>query len=498
VPNYRSRHRDGLITATVRVVMGTPAEPEASCGTGFFVAPGLVVTCAHVVPEIPDRRVVVWYGTQDYTAEVLVCRPPDAQEKNYSHPDVALLRVPLTDHPCVPLGGDDPPAAGRELFAYGCPLLPDGAFWEHMPMVSEGTRDGLATGEQWIKTSRAQVQAGASGSGAVDLETGLLVGMLKLSRGPQSDLGGVLVPTATIVRTLAKGGHDVASANRAAVDGYDTVGSVRRRLGRLLTALESDLSKDIGPAQLSLMLYELGDRPPESVGALDAALALIHVELRTLATALTELARACYCAAQPTRVLGNAASLAVLGNQAWVDPRAAELLVAERDSATPRIVQVPGSRTRTVGLYAIRATTRRNVTLVELAYGDAESDPVTGLPVRLLSAVRCELLRGSVRVPEDDPAEIERLWRANRADALADAGRVLFLLPDGADDADLLARLQQEFPPCLFVLATRRLRPEVRSSGLVLELPGALPVEVERAAEERYAYLTDQIVEAAG
>jgi Trypsin-like peptidase domain len=484
---YRSRHRDRLVAATVRVVAG------GSSGTGFFVAPGLVVTCAHVIA--PGAAAQVRYGAESYAATVLVREPAGAVAGNYAHPDVALLRIPRTDHPCVPLSSGPSPQAGRELFGYGCPRIGESVFWEHMPMASEGTRVSTA-GDTWVKTSRAQVQPGASGAGVIDLATGELVGMLKLSRDPRADLGGVLVPTATILATLAA--HDIGAANRAAVGGYDTVGEARRRLGRLLRALEADLSSGVGPQQLALMLYELGDEPPDAVDVVDAALALIHVQLGTLAAALTELARVCYSAQPPTRILGKAAALAVLGNnQAWVDPLAAELLAAERDRPAPRVVQVPGSRTRTVPLYATRATTRRNVTLVELAPGDASTDPVSGLPAQLCTAIRVELLRPSVFVPDPVPAAVSALWQANRAAALENARRLLFVLPEGCDDDALLAALQLEFPGCLFVLATRALRPDVRASGRVLELPGALPVEVERAAEERYEYLTRQLVEAA-
>src|SRR5262249_12268625 len=127
VRNFRSRHREGLIAATVRVFSRGAAGDEG-CGTGFFGAPGLVVTCAHVVPDSPCGRDAVGYGAVEYPAQVLVREPAGANVRTYSWPDVALLRVPVEEHPCVPLGGDEPPPPGRELFAYGCPLLRDGAF----------------------------------------------------------------------------------------------------------------------------------------------------------------------------------------------------------------------------------------------------------------------------------------------------------------------------------------------------------------------------------
>src|SRR5258708_12497009 len=63
-------------------------------GTGFFVAPGLILTCAHIFeavqPNSPSAD-VYWNG-QHYPARMADLR------KNY---DLALLRVDLTEHPCV-------------------------------------------------------------------------------------------------------------------------------------------------------------------------------------------------------------------------------------------------------------------------------------------------------------------------------------------------------------------------------------------------------------
>ncbi|HSV64510.1 MAG TPA: serine protease [Mycobacteriales bacterium] len=240
--NYRSRHREGLIAATVRVVTRTANGVQHRSGTGFFVAPGQVVTCAHVVPQVPGGSYAVAYDGTEHPAEVHVREPANAEEKVYSYPDVALLAVPVADHPSVPLGGEALPENGRELFAYGCPLLADGPFWDHMTMTSEGERAGSPDpAHRFVKTSRGQVRGGASGAGVIDVSAGPLVGMLKASRDPRQDLGAVLVPTATIVATLARQGYDVATANAAATRAADTVTAARRRLGRLLDAVAAEL-----------------------------------------------------------------------------------------------------------------------------------------------------------------------------------------------------------------------------------------------------------------
>lgn len=498
--NYRSRHRDGLIAATVRVLTGTPANPAAVVGTGFFVAPGLVVTSAHVVPDTPGAAVTVTYDGEEYPAGVLVRDPPDATAVLYSHPDVALLSVPLAGHPCVPLDTGPTPPPGRALFGYGCPLIGLDPRWEHMPMTADGLRTGLNPAEVWIKTSRAQVQAGASGAGAIDEQSGLLVGMLKLSRDPAVDLGGVLVPAATIATALA--GHGVLAANQAATAGCDTVAAAKLRLGRLLDDLAGNLVVAVGidPYHLRLMLQRLADDPPDPVDVLDAAMALLHLELDPLGDALVELARASHNAARARSALVTAASLAVVGGRPWVHPDAARQLIAERGRAVPRVVVVrAGHRAPSVELHAVRAAVADPLRVVPLHPPDAESDPSSGLPAWLVNIVRREVLSNLAPLLDDDPATTERLWAGPKgARARARAGRLLLVLPPGVADAAAITALQAQFPECLFAIAAHDLPPGLGEHDRVLVLPGSLSAEEEHTAAERYDEIRYQIMSEAG
>jgi S1-C subfamily serine protease len=87
----QSRDLEALLRrCTVRVEQGQ------GHGTGFFVAPGLVVTCAHVVETTDSQTTPVpiyWQG-QTYRAHI---------EKIFAspYPDLALLRTELQEHPCV-------------------------------------------------------------------------------------------------------------------------------------------------------------------------------------------------------------------------------------------------------------------------------------------------------------------------------------------------------------------------------------------------------------
>src|SRR4051812_48980279 len=127
---FEGRHRAALRDASTRVLTLDGAGAVTEYGSGFFVAPGLVVTCAHVVPPGPGARHVVRIGGEQVDAEVLVREPDNAVEEVYSVPDVALLRTrPVPDQPCVPLGVGVPPA-GRRLYAYGSMVSGGQAIWD--------------------------------------------------------------------------------------------------------------------------------------------------------------------------------------------------------------------------------------------------------------------------------------------------------------------------------------------------------------------------------
>ena len=87
------------------------AVPDTSLGTGFFVAPGLVLTCAHVVKTAREKSLQVeaylWDGTpigfasiQVFLLQKIVVASP-VKPMEYLYPDIALLQVGHKEHPCV-------------------------------------------------------------------------------------------------------------------------------------------------------------------------------------------------------------------------------------------------------------------------------------------------------------------------------------------------------------------------------------------------------------
>lgn len=158
-------------------------------GTGFFVAPGLILTCAHVIKALiaPNRVRVRWQQQVDFAEADLVHRVPDL--------DLALLQFTPgdADLPCVYL--DEGVQAGQDLYFFG---YPDEDFEHGCPVT--GSCEGF-TGDvsPLIKFKQAQVRPGMSGSALLNRQTRKVCGMVKFTRNRSIDLGGGAIPTRVIL-----------------------------------------------------------------------------------------------------------------------------------------------------------------------------------------------------------------------------------------------------------------------------------------------------------
>ena len=154
-------------------------------GTGFFVAPGLILTCAHVVKAARDNLVnVTWQNQENFTKSVIEQLFPDPL-------DLALLRfTPPSEEnlPCACL--DEVVQPGDSLYLFG---YPDEDFPRGCPATF--SCEGL-TGDQppLIKFKLGQVRPGMSGSPLLNQRTGKVCGIVKFTRNRSIDLGGGAVP----------------------------------------------------------------------------------------------------------------------------------------------------------------------------------------------------------------------------------------------------------------------------------------------------------------
>ncbi len=151
-------------------------------GTGFFVAPGLVVTCAHVVETTDSQSPPVTFSWQGETYRAQLEHISDR-----SYPDLALLRTALQEHPCVYLHPaislDDP------LYSFTYPDdYPKG------DSVTCGYEGPTGSHDMLHKLKGGQIRPGMSGAPLLNRATGGVCGIIKRTRDRSSGLGGRAIP----------------------------------------------------------------------------------------------------------------------------------------------------------------------------------------------------------------------------------------------------------------------------------------------------------------
>jgi len=190
-------------TARVRVAKGDGGE---SWGTAFFVAPSLLLTCAHVVVDErarphPGPVLLDWDGIEAIPAELRSFHP--------TIPDLALLSIDvkehpgLNSHPCVRL--DESANVDDPVYSYGYPERrrdgdPVTAQVEGWGPFFKGSGMGADAAHETLKLKGGQVQQGVSGAPLLNRRTQGVCGVVKLSRNVNSDLGAVAISTAMVFK----------------------------------------------------------------------------------------------------------------------------------------------------------------------------------------------------------------------------------------------------------------------------------------------------------
>ncbi|MGW3354191.1 VMAP-C domain-containing protein [Streptomyces bungoensis] len=185
--------RELVLAATVRIHRPGAGyahdEPGGFLGSGFFVAPNWVLTCAHVVHEGEGGEVTVVYRTSPYEepravpARVAVTVPEYAGGPvagGWPAPDLALVRLrEPAEHACVYVS--ERPAVhvgGRRVFyagwtaARGRLEILDGS------LSVQGTISAWSSEEQ-VRLGQNDLPPGVSGGPVVDPVRGEVVGVLK-------------------------------------------------------------------------------------------------------------------------------------------------------------------------------------------------------------------------------------------------------------------------------------------------------------------------------
>ncbi len=177
--------------------------PETSLGTGFFVAPGLILTCAHVVNTAREKTLSIeaysWDGTSIGTASVQkflldeITITSLGGPLKYLYPDLALLQVDQRNHPCVCF--DTNVRSGNDLYSFG--------YTQSYPRGD--TARFTYVGESQIDSQRYLLQfqgglalSGLSGAPLLNLQTGFVCGIVQKNRRLEKADGGRGIPTSII------------------------------------------------------------------------------------------------------------------------------------------------------------------------------------------------------------------------------------------------------------------------------------------------------------
>jgi S1-C subfamily serine protease len=173
-------------TPSVVKVLGTACGLGIE-GSGWVVAPGLLVTNAHVVAGESDTTVQVGGDPPGLNADVI-----DFD----SHDDVAILRVPGLHQPALRLAAD--PAAGTPAAILGYPL--DGRFDAEPGRIGQtemvSTEDAYGNGPvlRSITALRGRVRPGNSGGPMVDASGRVVATVFAAITGSPTGEGGFAVP----------------------------------------------------------------------------------------------------------------------------------------------------------------------------------------------------------------------------------------------------------------------------------------------------------------
>ena len=166
-------------------------------GTGFFVAPGYILTCAHVVQPLPDelpRQFKIESRHGEWQAVPQQWQPRDQA-------DLALLAIASSEHPCVLFCATAEPL--DRVWTQGYVSRQKEIRLEPALGEIEGERRARLeeSGPEYtlIKFHHAQIMPGMSGSPLVNLRTGGVCGIVARTLNEQTDAGGLAFPLRTIL-----------------------------------------------------------------------------------------------------------------------------------------------------------------------------------------------------------------------------------------------------------------------------------------------------------
>lgn len=173
--------------ATVQIRSG------GEVGTGFFIAPGQILTCAHVVEKA--NSIEVRQGDSVGSGELDQITIPG--KGYFSYPDLALVS---TDFPASAyIGLNDCWSVGDPVHSRG---YATGTGYVGEPIL--GTLAGQTEHPRMLTVSDTQILPGMSGAPLFNLSTGGVCGIIAATKNQNWSAGGRAVPTSVIYEMLPR------------------------------------------------------------------------------------------------------------------------------------------------------------------------------------------------------------------------------------------------------------------------------------------------------
>lgn len=245
--------------STVTVLVYDASGQPLGLGSGFVVAPGQVVTNAHVIAGASQLLVRPIGASATQVVSVLLQVDEGA--------DLALLEVDGLQSPVLPLASADAPSVGDTVYAVGSPLGLDGTF-------SQGIVSGYRTvGDLSLMQITAPISPGSSGGPVLDATgrvTGVAIGTFSDGQNlnfavPVTDLTAFLrrpFEARPVAEAAGLGGSErgqrVGADLAGAVDGgallFQAYGG-----GRYSFSVRNRLSRPIRDIQVVVVFYGADD-----------------------------------------------------------------------------------------------------------------------------------------------------------------------------------------------------------------------------------------------
>lgn len=266
-------------------------------GSGFFIAPNWVLTCAHVVLNSETRQEATAVGQSarevavsfsgGTVAGVVEWAEPLSRAGTgiWPAPDLALIRLlEPVEHPCVWVSERSAKAvSGKEVAYFGCTEV-EGEIQDFYGRCT--IRGGLGQDGILRLGNEDEMPEGVSGGPVVDLSRGEVLGVVKgRRRGLDGGLAVSLVQLRRIPAPAAQVRTETDDLYQRVIHAHDRHHADRQHDVRSLSGtwteaqsvIRATAGRALTPGQRTELLGLLAELPPPtSTRALEALVALVH------------------------------------------------------------------------------------------------------------------------------------------------------------------------------------------------------------------------------